>query len=85
MFKKIRKTSKFTMAAAMLVTMSLATGLFAYADQSTGMGQGRDWGPKWTADGNLRLPEGYHEWVYLQGDRRVARGHDHVQGIAARA
>ena len=65
MFKKIRKTSKFTMAAAMLVTMSLATGLFAYADQSTGMGQGRDWGPKWTADGKLRLPEGYHEWVYL--------------------
>jgi len=24
-----------------------------------------DWGPKWTADGKLILPEGYHEWVFI--------------------
>ena len=24
-----------------------------------------DWGPKWTRDGQLILPEGYHEWVFL--------------------
>ncbi|MDX1406352.1 MAG: cytochrome P460 family protein [Woeseiaceae bacterium] len=24
-----------------------------------------EWGPKWTSDGKLILPEGYHEWVFL--------------------
>ena len=23
------------------------------------------WGPKWTASGELLLPKGYHEWIYL--------------------
>ena len=24
-----------------------------------------DWGPTWTSDGELVLPKGYHEWVFL--------------------
>ena len=27
--------------------------------------QSSSWGPKWTADGELVLPEGYHQWVFL--------------------
>lgn len=26
---------------------------------------GSSWRPKWTADGQLKLPQGYREWVYL--------------------
>ena len=34
-------------------------------NQSATAQQAADWGPQWTADGKLKLPEGYHEWVYL--------------------
>jgi Cytochrome P460 len=34
----------------------------------TGIAQAQStpaWGPKWTTDGGLELPKGYHEWVFL--------------------
>ena len=24
-----------------------------------------DWGPQWTTDGQLKLPQGYHTWIFL--------------------
>lgn len=54
--------------AAFAMAAALATALFISI--ATPAGQSRamaydDWGPKWTADGKLKLPEGYHEWVFL--------------------
>lgn len=61
-----KSTSPNTMvAAAILLTVSLAAGAFTKASHAAGMGKTPDWGPQWTADGKLKLPENYHEWVFL--------------------
>ncbi len=52
---------------------TLATALFAATTIATGYGsfkpavaqQSETWKPVWTADGQLELPTGYREWVYL--------------------
>jgi len=43
--------------AALISSVALPTGQALAADD--------DWGPTWAADGQLELPEGYHQWVFL--------------------
>ncbi len=50
-----------TAAAVAGVVSAVALG---YA-QLPATAQDANWAPKWTAEGQLVLPEGYHEWVYL--------------------
>ena len=49
------------LAAATAIVLAVA----GCVNQSATAQQAADWGPKWTAGGELILPEGYHEWVYL--------------------
>ena len=66
MFRTIIKS-----IASRLFVLSIPVGLLLGAASMTAdIGQvaraaGPDWGPKWTADGKLILPENYHEWVFL--------------------
>lgn len=41
-----------------------ATIILAVGSQPAGAAT-PDWGPKWTADGKLKLPRNYHEWIFL--------------------
>ncbi len=50
---------------AALALAGAAAALGAGGLQQTATAQMSDWGPKWTSDGKLQLPEGYREWVYL--------------------
>jgi len=61
-FLNIRTTQvMFAAVTAILIALSVIVSV----EQSQAMAQGTDWGPTWTADGKLELPEGYHEWVFL--------------------
>ena len=51
-------------AAATVVAMTATMGLLTPAAESQAMAKD-GWGPQWTADGKLKLPTGYHEWVFL--------------------
>ena len=60
-------TFKFTTAtlgAAAITVAMLVISILTPAAQSNAMAA-KGWGPQWTADGKLKLPEGYHEWVFL--------------------
>ena len=54
---------------AVAVVLATATGCTLSTateeTESAATGEPKDWGPKWTADGQLILPEGYHEWVFV--------------------
>ena len=68
MMKKLTRLPKAAIAATALLAIAQGAAVFANADQGSAMGRqatGADWGPKWTADGKLKIPEGYHEWVFL--------------------
>ena len=56
-------TGKLKLAAitAGIVIVAVA----GYKQQTAQAQQAPDWGPKWAADGQLELPKGYHEWVYI--------------------
>jgi len=50
-----------------MVAIALLTGVVSLT-QVLEAADGRtmiDWGPKWTAEGQLILPTGYHEWVFI--------------------
>ncbi len=55
---------KTTLGTAAVTVAMLMISILAPTGQSEAMAA-RDWGPKWTADGKLRLPKDYHEWVFL--------------------
>jgi len=42
-----------------------AVAAISFAQFTSAQTSGADWWPKWTADGQLELPKGYHRWVYL--------------------
>lgn len=44
---------------ATVIVVAVGAYQLASADSSAA------WGPKWTASGELLLPKGYHEWIYL--------------------
>ena len=52
---------------AMIVATSLAVGAIGLGHMQTTAEaqQALDWQPVWAEDGQLLLPEGYREWVYL--------------------
>jgi len=51
------------LAIAWVTTVILTLGASLPAGQA--IAGGDNWGPSWTSDGKLKLPEGYHEWVFL--------------------
>lgn len=57
---KRRTIAGFTVAA---LTMATALGV-SYGGTALA-GSAPDWGPKWTTDGDLKLPRGFHTWVFL--------------------
>jgi hypothetical protein len=61
---KIR-TAQTSFATATVTAILITFSVISAVEQSQAMAQGSDWGPTWTADGKLKLPEGYHEWVFL--------------------
>ncbi|MEO1203238.1 MAG: cytochrome P460 family protein [Pseudomonadota bacterium] len=63
----IQHLPRTILLAAALAATSLAIGMFANADEdsATNRSAGAAWGPQWTADGKLKLPEDYHEWIFL--------------------
>jgi len=52
-------------AATAIAAAALLLAFITPATTSNAMAQGPSWGPKWTSDGKLILPEGFHEWVFL--------------------
>lgn len=49
-----------------LLAVLLATALLTiYTLTANSQDADPDWGPQWTSSGELMLPSGYHEWVYL--------------------
>ena len=54
-----------SLATAAVTAILLALIAISPVEQSQAMAQGADWGPTWTADGKLELPDGYHEWIFL--------------------
>jgi hypothetical protein len=57
-----RSTSHRAARAALLalaVASATVTGAASHAQESS------DWRPRWTANGELALPEGYHHWIFL--------------------
>lgn len=51
-----------TAAAGVIFAAALAT---VATSSSTAASATPDWGPKWTSNGDLLLPTGYHQWVFL--------------------
>lgn len=49
-------------ALAMATASAIFMGAGAPAEESA---EPPDWRPRWTADGELQLPEGHHRWVFL--------------------
>ena len=57
---KRRTIAGFTVAALTMATMlGVSYGGSALAESAP------DWGAKWTAAGELKLPKGFHTWVFL--------------------
>jgi hypothetical protein len=49
------------MSTAIVAAVGAGTGSMTVANAQSGPA----WGPQWTADGELVLPEGFHEWVFV--------------------
>ena len=47
------------------ISASLVIAALMVAAVHTAQADKTGWGPKWTSDGNLKLPTNFHEWVYL--------------------
>lgn len=58
---------KRKLATGSMVAVALLTGLMFVAEvvDVASAQPAPAWGPRWTAKGELILPQGYHEWVYL--------------------
>ena len=48
-------------AAVLVISIAMAAGAMLTARAQSDM----PWGPKWTANGELILPQGYHWWIFL--------------------
>lgn len=58
--RKRRAVAGFIMASLVTwATLGLNSGRTALAEPAP------DWGPKWTGNGDLKLPEDFHTWVFL--------------------
>lgn len=51
--------------SGILAVVIAAVGYMAITSGATQAQTQEDWGPVWAADGQLVLPKGYREWVYL--------------------
>ena len=61
-----KRNSLTDLAVGLLICGSMiAAILFVGLGSNSASAADPDWGPEWTRDGKLRLPEGYHEWVFL--------------------
>lgn len=60
---KLNRTTNTLIGAAVIAFGSIA--MIANAQMSASAQEAGDWMPKWTDDGQLILPTGYREWVFL--------------------
>lgn len=59
------KFSKLLAAVLVGAAVITAVGVGAASKMTVNAQSVPEWGPQWTADGKLILPEGFHEWVFL--------------------
>jgi hypothetical protein len=66
MFLRTRKPDVSRPAlAAIFAALLLLTAALLIARGQPARAADADWGPKWTSNGQLILPTGFHEWVFL--------------------
>ena len=58
----LRKLAAACLTGAAIIT---AVGVGASSMMAARAQTGPAWGPQWTADGKLVLPDGFHDWVFL--------------------
>ena len=58
--KSERLNARAAVVLSTIAVLTLSFGLSTTRAQSS-----PSWGPQWTADGELKLPSGFREWVYL--------------------
>ena len=56
-----RPTNHSNLSAALIVGIASMWGSVQLANAESGPA----WGPQWTATGELTLPQGFHQWVFL--------------------
>ena len=59
------KLKQFTVVGATVVSLLAGAELGIFLTGTAHAQSAAAWGPRWTADGHLELPKGYHEWVFL--------------------
>lgn len=59
------KTSKLSFPYLLIFAGVLGVGILVTATNTARSQSTPSWGPKWTATGELMLPQGYHEWIFL--------------------
>ena len=64
MFKKYSSPPSTVVFMSVLCIFIFLAGVLGRTDVASAMSD-KSWGPQWTSDNKLRLPEGYHEWVFL--------------------
>ena len=61
---EILSNTKIAVASFVIAGLLVVTGIVNLGGQLARAAD-PDWGPKWTGEGELILPEGYHQWVFL--------------------
>ena len=56
---------KLKAGAVAIVSALVITGGLYVVENREAHAQSNDWGPKWTSGGDLILPTGFHEWIFL--------------------
>ncbi|NKB57927.1 MAG: chain A cytochrome P460 [Alphaproteobacteria bacterium] len=59
----MKLVSKYALGVAAFLGLVIAGG--TYKLDAAKAASDSDWGPKWADNGNLILPVGYHEWVFV--------------------
>jgi len=57
--------SRFATGSMIAIALLVSIGIVAAFTEMARAESSLSWGPQWTADGELVLPSGYHEWIFL--------------------
>ena len=52
-------------AAILIASLVSGTGIGLAATSTARAASSPEWGPQWTTDGQLKLPQGFHSWIFL--------------------
>jgi len=61
---EILSNTKIIAGSIVITGLLVVTGIVNFGGQPA-RAANPDWGPKWTDDGELILPKGFHQWVFL--------------------